>query len=102
MRLNAPKGQQIAYLFQNQEPWGGHDPRGLLEPGAIYTVKETIVYKSVSYVRLVEYPDKEFNTVMFEEAGELLPEEKTVMEIYEEGWQERQRRHTSPGTTDEA
>ncbi|KJS39613.1 MAG: hypothetical protein VR74_01425 [Hyphomonas sp. BRH_c22] len=82
MRLNAPRGQQVIYLEQTRAPWGGTDPRGLLEPGARYTVNRTIVGRSLSFVELAEHPDDQFNSVMFEESSPILPAVQTVEEIY--------------------
>lgn len=82
MRMNAPKGQKVAYVSQEEEAWGGTDPRGMLEPNATYTVEKTIVFKSMSLVTLAEHPDCEFNTVLFKEVGEQLPAVQSVEEIY--------------------
>ena len=82
MRMNAPKGQKVAYVSQEKEAWGGADPRGILDPNETYTVEKTIVFKSMSLVTLAEHPDCEFNTVLFKEVGEQLPAVQSVEEIY--------------------
>jgi spermidine synthase len=91
MRINAPIGQKVSYVRHDQEPWGGDDAREILNPGGIYTVQETLVFRSSSFVRLVEHTEHTFNTVLFDEVGELLPELQSDEEIYLEGLSARQQ-----------
>lgn len=85
MRLNAPQGQKVEYVEHPGEPWGGEDARQLLQPGSIYTVADTAVFRSYSLVRLAELPNHEFSTMQFKEVGELLPEVESVEDIYMRG-----------------
>jgi len=55
----------------------------------MYTVEETIVFRSSSYVRLAEFPEEEFCTSFFEEVGDLLPPVHSVEQIYERGLLDR-------------
>lgn len=86
MRLNAPRGQKVRYLNRNGYDVQRQYANTFLNEGAIYTVKEVLVYPSSSDVFLEEFPDHAFNTVMFEETGELLSEELTVKELYDRNY----------------
>lgn len=82
MRINAPRGQKIVYVTPRPgSPVSDHEKR-LLQSETVYTVNGTKVYRSHSTVQLEEIPDQDFNTTLFKEVGELLPEVDTIEEIY--------------------
>jgi len=83
MRLNAPQGQKVRYLNKNGYDVQREFANKYLNEGAIYTVKEVCVYGSSSDVVLEEVPNESFNTVMFEEIGDILPATLTVKELYD-------------------
>ena len=85
MRINAPKGQKVIFKGERDGLWGGGHADGRLKEGAVYTVESTKVFKSHSFVELMELPGEEFNTVMFEETGKLLEPTQTTEEIYRRG-----------------
>lgn len=91
MRINAPKGQKIICREVREGLWGGGEPRGLLIAGEVYTVRRTKVFKDFSLVILVEIPDTEFNTVLFEEVGERLDATDSPADLYYRGLEERRR-----------
>ncbi len=69
MDLNTAKGQKVVFLNRN-----GYDPErehaaSILETGAEYTVQNIKISNSYSSVRVAEFPDTSFNTVMFENVG---------------------------------
>ena len=66
MRINAPKGQKVVFTGPRDGLWGGGFADARLEEGTVYTVEETRVFSSCSMVVLEEFPDEEFNTVLFE------------------------------------
>jgi len=85
MRLNAPPGQKVR--FTNT---GGHDAQRMragrsLSTQRHYEVERVDVGRTYSYVYLkgVQENENGFNTVMFEEVGDLLEPVMTVRELYE-------------------
>jgi hypothetical protein len=82
MRINAPAGQKIKYKENLNNPWGGEGAAYHLKDGYVYTVKETHVEKSVTYVNLLEFPEQTFNSVLFEEIQPLLEATNTPEELY--------------------
>ena len=55
---------------RNDEGFPGTTYAKLLTVGAIYTVEYVTVEGWYTYIGLREFPDKEFNSVLFEELGE--------------------------------
>ena len=101
MRMNAPRGQKVSPIPSRLDHRGGNDPTPLLTASVTYTVEETIVFRSSSYVRLAEHPGEEFCTTLFEEVGVLLPSVDTVEAIYLRGLMERQGPMYEPYGPDE-
>lgn len=64
------KGDTVIYrgdADDYQVRWGGNDdPRGLLEPGAEYEVKDVEVHSQHTKVYLCAHPHKRFNSVHFD------------------------------------
>jgi len=61
---------KIKYIgaSQAQVEFGGHDdPRELLKENEIYTVSDVEVHSWHTNIILDEFPDKQFNSVCFEE-----------------------------------
>lgn len=68
MDIYSEKGTKVIYMGCSDEQvrWGhGDDPRGILIPGAVYTVDHTDVHGWHTDVYLEEYPGKKFNSVVF-------------------------------------
>ena len=63
-----PKGRKVRFLNDNGRDFEREIANQLIEEGEILTVKEIFVGTYRSTVEFVEYPGKEFNTVMFEDA----------------------------------
>lgn len=62
-RLETPKGRKVIYTGKN-----GYDIQHQNLPfkiNDILTIKEIYVGRSTSTVKFIEFPDKEYNTVMF-------------------------------------
>ncbi len=73
MSLKTPSGAKVKVTSQTAN--NGYDPdkkqvREMLEIGKEYTVKDMMVGRSESSVRLEELPEARFNTVMFVNASE--------------------------------
>lgn len=62
-----PKGRKVRFLNDNGREFEREVANQLIEEGEILTVKEIFVGTSSSTVEFMEYPGKEFNTVMFED-----------------------------------
>lgn len=84
MRLNAPKGQTVKFCGVNGYPHELEEASSVLSSDKVYHVLYVNVYSSSSEVILQEFPDKIFNTVMFEEVGDKLPEVDTVEGLYKQ------------------
>ena len=96
MRINAPRGQKVIYLTPPAGyPVSEHEKR-LLRPESVYTVEGTKVYRSHSTVQLAEIPDQDFNTTLFKEVGEILPEVDTIEDIYLRNLHPRPDSHYRP------
>lgn len=91
MRINAPKGQQVVCLDLRDDVLGRGASSGLLAPGAVYTVMKTEVFKDHSLVILAEVPGATFNTVLFQEVGDILDAEDSPADLYFRGLEERRR-----------
>ncbi len=91
MRINAPKGQKVRCPELRGDLWGGGAPSDLLTVGTIYTVEATKVFKDSSLVVLAEIPGAEFNTVLFEEVGDILDAVDSPADLYFRGVAERRR-----------
>ena len=63
-----PRGRKVRFLNDNGRDFEREIANQLIEEGEILTVKEIFVGTYRSTVEFVEYPGKEFNTVMFEDA----------------------------------
>jgi hypothetical protein len=63
----SPLGRKVVYL--NENGWDGNREYAnkYFAKGQVLTVKEIYVGRSSSEVEFVEFPDKKFNTVMFED-----------------------------------
>ena len=72
LRINAPKGQKVIFKGERDGLCGGGHANDQLKEGAVYTVDKTRISRSWSMATLKEFPVEEFNTAMFEEAGEHL------------------------------
>ena len=89
MRINAPKGQKVIFKGERDGLWGGGYANDRLKEGNEYTVEKTTVFKSHSFVVLNEVSGEEFNTVMFEESGEVLEPMHSKQELYQQSVKER-------------
>lgn len=67
MTSKPPKGRKVRFLNKNGRDYERESANQLIKEGEILTVKEIFVGGSSSTVELMEYPGKEFNTVMFED-----------------------------------
>ena len=71
MNINAEPGTKVVFsgdVSEAQIRWGGHsDPRSILTPCHIYTVKKTEVHSWHTKIYLEEHPELSFNSVWFEE-----------------------------------
>ena len=65
-----PVGQKLRFLNKNGYDRQREEAAELMKEGEIVTVKKSQMFRSTSRVFLEEYPDKEFNTVMFEQTHE--------------------------------
>lgn len=65
MDIYSEEGTKVRYLNQNGYDYEREEANKELVEGEVYTVKYTIVGSWYSTVVLKEFPDKEFNTVMF-------------------------------------
>ncbi len=63
----SPEGRKVKFL--NDGGWDGEaeSANGYFDEGEVLTVKEIYVGRSSSTVEFVEFLNKEFNTVMFED-----------------------------------
>jgi len=66
----SPYGRKVKYLQENGYDSDVEDANKYMTKGQILTVKEIYVGSWSSTVEFVELPDKEFNTVMFEDVEE--------------------------------
>ena len=86
MRINAPRGQKIRFSPRsNEETEECHE----FYLDREYTVDRTIIYSSISYVVTQEIPDREINTVYFQEVSPHIDETQTCEEIYNYGLRQR-------------
>lgn len=60
-----PKGRKVIYINENGYDSDREYANKHLKQGAIYTIEEIWVGGSSSTVELEEFPNKQFNTVMF-------------------------------------
>lgn len=64
---NATKAKYMGRATDEQVRWGSNDdPRGLLEPGKIYTIADVEVHSYHTKIYLVDFPGLKFNSVHFE------------------------------------
>jgi hypothetical protein len=69
MRITAPKGTKVVFLFVEAED-DREDTRKanrFLQVGKVYTVKETYPGNFTSTVEFEEFPGTRFNTILFAE-----------------------------------
>ena len=67
----SPKGRKVRFMNCNGYDFQLEDAKKLLKEGQILTVKEIFVGSWSSNVEFIEFPNKEFNTVMFEDVKEV-------------------------------
>lgn len=65
-----PYGRKVRYMDENGYDSDTIYARTYFDKGAILTVKEIYVGRSTSDVEFLEFPNKKFNTVMFEDVEE--------------------------------
>lgn len=66
--------KKVIYIGASEESikWGSHDdPRKLLTPGEKYTVDETHRHTWHTKYKLIEFPDKFFNSVQFKDVPKM-------------------------------
>ena len=61
----SPRGRKVVFLNYNGYDSDLEYARNFFSEGAELTIKEIYVGRSGSTVEFAEYPDKQFNTVMF-------------------------------------
>lgn len=66
----APAGRRVRFLNDNGRNHEREEANKILFEGGVYIVQEIFVYRSCSEVVLKQFPDKRFNTVMFEDVVE--------------------------------
>ncbi|MCU7378150.1 hypothetical protein OBO34_07255 [Clostridiales Family XIII bacterium ASD5510] len=66
MNIWTAKGEKVRFLGENGMELELDEAKQNLVVGGEYTVERVNVGRWCSYVHLVEVPDKEFNSVMFE------------------------------------
>ncbi len=70
MNIYAKSGSKVVFLGRNGHDTEADDAKDLgLVTGETYTVESTEVDDWSSYVKLREFENKSFNTVMFEDEG---------------------------------
>lgn len=70
MNIYAPEGTKVRYTGIGGYQGNKDHANKHLVVGETYTVLDTEVHSSISYVYLKEVPKQSFNTVMFEEINE--------------------------------
>jgi len=71
MNIWAKRGDKVIYKYPNNGyPHDQEDAKKYLVLNKVYTVKETVVWDSISYVWLEEIPGIPFNCGHFEDCGE--------------------------------
>lgn len=63
----SPAGRKVFFLDENGYDWELELARNYFLPRQVLTVDEIYVGRSSSKVVFVEFPNKQFNTVMFED-----------------------------------
>ncbi len=89
LRLNAPPNQKVRFTGTGGYEHHLEEAKKHLHTKTSYTVANTVVGKSLSYVILKEQPEHQFNTVCFIELEPFLEPVRSVLEIYEACLQER-------------
>lgn len=74
MDIYSKKGSKVVFINKGGRDGDKEEASKILKEGETYTVKRTEVHGFISYVTLEEFPNEEFNTVMFEDyKGTMLP-----------------------------
>lgn len=88
MDINSKHGDKIIYLFpENGSPYDHEICSELLKYKMVYTVDEMSVGRCMSRVKLIEFGDKWFNSVMFDNYEPLMyspnnEHEKDIIQEY--------------------
>lgn len=72
INIFAPQGTKVKFKSCSKAQWeyaGCDNPNGLLTKGVIYTVASTEPHGFFTRVSLKEFPNRQFNSVCFEEVA---------------------------------
>lgn len=67
MNIYSKSGTKVTFLNKNGNDWQRAVANKIFKVGQIYTVKSIDVHSCVSYVEFEEFPEKTFNSVMFDD-----------------------------------
>ena len=87
MNIYAKNGDKVRFLNRNGHDWQLKEAAEIMNEGQIYTVDHTDVHGWSTDLYLQEFPGRNFNSVMFEDAdkpGSEMEERKKFVEEFNE------------------